>query len=650
MRYDNGLDQFKQWIGTQTEVDFDIETTGLSFQDDVITSMSFGNEQDQFVFETRLLDQEGLEFLLSVLKDSSICKNIHNALFDRTMVYTKYGVHIENVWDTYLVYRLLTGGYRIKKGMGKLDALLTEFGVELDKTVVESFIGNTDEYSETQLDYAAKDVKYLGVLKARQLELIDYVNSLIGKSYKGFDFMNIVKLEHDVQKPIVSIQSTGLIIDEQKWGALTGPAELITADSIKALNQYVLDNVELEWLVANKFVNDEEEIYLTKRQHSLFAKVGKSYDELMQDRDLLVNLGLLRPKHTLEINWASPAQRLRIFRYFIPNLASTDKRSLSRVKHPILKLYSEFNKASKIATSFGAAYLEKYRRPDSAVVCYPKITQIVRTGRMACSEPNLQQLPKTHRCCFKAPTNYKYVCTDYKSQELAVLATISKDPVFMQALSNGWDLHSVCAEMVFGEQWHNATLPDCLFKSNKQTCECPGHKEFRKTIKTVNFGLVYGMTEYKLSDTLDISVKEARDLIAKYFSFFPVIKGVLTKMSAFGLKHDFILTMKPYNRVRWLHEEDDPGRKSRASKNTPIQGASADMAKLALILVQKEIDDNKWDAKVVMAVHDRIDTVVRADQAQAWAKKQMECLEEAAFQILGHRFLKSDLNVNEYWE
>ena len=107
----------------------------------------------------------------------------------------------------------------------------------------------------------------------------------------------------------------------------------------------------------------------------------------------------------------------------------------------------------------------------------------------------MQQIPATneYRNCFVAPEGYVFVSSDYSSQELNVIAYGSQDPVFLKALQNNEDLHSVCAELVFGDVWNKAAEPDCDYVLKREKCNCSAHKKLRTQVKTINFGLAYGM-------------------------------------------------------------------------------------------------------------------------------------------------------------
>jgi hypothetical protein len=103
----------------------------------------------------------------------------------------------------------------------------------------------------------------------------------------------------------------------------------------------------------------------------------------------------------------------------------------------------------------------------------------------------MQQIPAhtKHRSCFEAREGYSFVSCDFSSQELVLIAEDSQEPVWIEAVQKGWDLHSSVAEMVFKKIWKNAALLDCLYYKTKQKCDCPEHKKLRDKIKTINYAL-----------------------------------------------------------------------------------------------------------------------------------------------------------------
>ena len=289
--------------------------------------------------------------------------------------------------------------------------------------------------------------------------------------------------------------------------------------------------------------------------------------------------------------------------------------------------------------------------------------QILNTGRVSSSKPNMQQIPADNkfRNCFIAPKEWVFVSSDYSSQELNVIAYGSQDPVWLEALEKGQDLHSVCASLVYGNGWSSVAEDDCAYMKSKSKCKCPEHKKLRTNVKGINFGLAYGMGPNKLAGTLEISLGDAKKLIQKYFTEFPSIEAFLTTLEQSSLKRGYARTFKPFGRKRFFpgwypNMQYNPSNSAlastigRAGKNTPIQGTSADMTKYALHLIRKEILDNDLPVKLVMTVHDQIDTICREDYSDTWKDQMTALMEKAANLIITNGLLKADTEISDKWK
>lgn len=274
-----------------------------------------------------------------------------------------------------------------------------------------------------------------------------------------------------------------------------------------------------------------------------------------------------------------------------------------------------------------------------------------------------------YRNAFFYLKGWDFVDSDYTGQELALIAESSQDEVWFEAIKEGKDLHSVTASMVFGKAWEKETLSTCAFAANHQKCKCPGHKTMRNKIKTVNFGLAYGMSKYKLSSTLRIPLPEAQQLIDRYFATFPQIGKTLTAFGAFAVCNGYTLTLAPFNRRRefpeWIHVKHkvDFFRRGiervyaleaieRQGKNTPIQGSGADLMKLAMWYTFKEIhlvQKIPHLVHILLNVHDQLTTACHSSMTEYWKVRLDELMCEAALVIVKSGILKADTQVSECW-
>ena len=593
----------------------DTETEGFDFTCKKMIMFQIGDADNQFVIDTRYVS---IEPLRDILESKKITKIFHNAKFDYKFIKKWADIECEEVYDTFLVERILSCGRHI--GYGLKDLCHRYLNVELDKETRNQFIGLQGQaYRDDQIVYGAKDVEYL--CKIRELQL---------PKIKEFKLKKVVKLENRAVLAFADIEYNGIDIDKDKWEVIA-----------KASEQEALDmRDELDNLVS--VVPELSDFVLSHIQGDLFTP----QEELRK----------------VGVKWTSPTQVLKVFQKLVPELEDVNGKKMFKYRrqHKIIDLYVKYKEKMKLATSYGKDFF-KFVSSDGKI--HTQFNQILDTGRVASKKPNMQQIPADNkfRNCFLAPDGWCFVSSDYSSQELNVIAFGSKDPVWIAALEQGQDLHSVCADLVYGQEWIDAAEDDCSFMQNKSKCKCPKHGKLRTNVKTINFGLAYGMGPHKLADTLDISIKEAELLIEKYFAAFPAIGGFLDKLGSFGKKYGYIKTFPPFNRRRWFpswypriykdkSQAFELGSIERASKNTPIQGASADMTKLALVYMRGAIKAGNYPVKIVMTVHDQIDTICEESFADTWSVRMTEIMEQAALKVVTNGLLKADTNISKSWE
>ena len=593
----------------------DTETEGFDFTCKKMIMFQIGDEHQQFVIDTRFIDISPLK---NILESPAITKIFHNAKFDYKFIKKWSGIECDGVYDTFLVERILSCGRHI--GYGLKDLCKRYLNVELNKEIRNQFIGLSGEaYRDDQIVYGAKDVEYLCKLRKLQLPKI-----------QEFKLQRVVELENRAVLAFSDIEYNGIDIDRDAWEVIARASEQ------EALNM----RDKLDDLV--KIVPELSCFVLTHIQGDLFTP----QEELRK----------------VGIKCTSPTQVLKVFQKLVPELEDVNGKKMYKYRrqHKIIDLYVKYKEKMKLATSYGSDFF-KFVSSDGKI--HTQFNQILDTGRVASKKPNMQQIPADNkfRNCFLAPDGWCFVSSDYSSQELNVIAFGSQDPVWIKALKQGQDLHSVCADLVYGQEWADAAEDDCSYMINKSKCKCPRHGRLRTNVKTINFGLAYGMGPHKLADTLDINTKAAEVLIDKYFDAFPAIGGFLDKLGTFGKKYGYIKTFPPYNRRRWfptwyprIYQEKSQafelGSIERASKNTPIQGASADMTKKALILIRDFIKLHNAPVKIVMTVHDQVDTICREDYAQEWVVEMTRLMEQAALEVVTNGLLKADTNISKSWE
>jgi len=612
------IDDVVKYCEDKKVLGVDTETEGFDFTCKKMIMFQIGDENEQFVIDTRAVN---IEPLRNILESRDIVKIFHNAKFDYKFIKRWANIECEGIYDTFLTERVINCG---KDGIkyGLKDVCKKYLNVELNKEVRNQFIGLTGQpFREDQIVYGAKDVEYLIGVRKHQLPLID-----------RYKLNNVVDLENQAVTAFADIEYNGLDLDVEKW------------KKIEAVNMDKANNLETE---LDEIVRNDHRIkHFVSRyiQTDMFTAVENIRD--------------------IDIKWTSPKQVLEVFKCIVPKLENVNGKQMYkyRFKYPLIDKYVKYKEAMKLCTSYGDAF---FKNLSSDNKIHTNFHQILDTGRVSSSKPNMQQIPadNIYRNCFTAPDGWSFVSSDYSSQELNVIAYGSKDPVWMEALKNNQDLHSTCAELVYGEQWLTSGEENCTYLKRKAKCNCPSHKKLRTNVKTINFGLAYGMGPNKLADTLNISMDGAKELIEKYFKEFPAIKGFLDKLGNYGKKYGYIKTFPPYNRKRWFStwypkiwnnksSMMELGSIERASKNTPIQGASADMTKRALVLLRELIKENNLEnqVKLVMTVHDQIDTVCESSFAPSWGRLMKMTMEKAAKEIVTNGLLKAEVSIADCWE
>ncbi len=223
---------------------------------------------------------------------------------------------------------------------------------------------------------------------------------------------------------------------------------------------------------------------------------------------------------------------------------------------------------------------------------------IAATGRLASNNPNLQNIPirtdrgrEIRKAFIPRDDNFLILSADYSQIELRIIAAITLDPGMLEAFKNGEDIHSTTASKVFGVPLADVT------------------SEMRRRAKAVNFGLAYGQSAFGLSQTLGIARGESKEIIDNYFEKFPGIKNYMSDTVAFAQKHGYIETI--LKRRRYLRDINSKNHTVRAAAernaiNSPIQGSAADMIKLAMIHIYKEMLNRKLKSKMLLQVHDEL--------------------------------------------
>lgn len=285
-------------------------------------------------------------------------------------------------------------------------------------------------------------------------------------------------------------------------------------------------------------------------------------------------------------------------------------------KHPIVPLIVEYRTLTKLNSTYVDGLL-KLIHPDGRVHSVFKQTE-TRTGRISSTEPNMQNIPvrkeigRNMRKFFVAEDGYTLLDADYSQIELRVLASVCGDKNMQEAFSEGRDIHTSTAAQVFD-------IPEDFVTP-----------EMRSAAKAVNFGIIYGIGAFSLSKDIGVTVAEAKRYIKNYLDNFPKVSEFMDKTVDDGIKNGYVTTL--FGRRRYIPELSASNKVlqafgKRAAMNAPIQGAAADIIKIAMVRVYKKLREEKLDARLILQVHDEL--IIEAaekdkDRAEKILKDEME--------------------------
>lgn len=504
---------------------------------------------------------------LPLLKDSKII--MHNSSFDLRVLH-KHGINLFK----YKLFDTMIAAHLLDENRSKSLKVLTK---EIFNVEVDHYDENISHYSKEFYDYALADSR-------NTYNLFNYfLPSIISNKKLAKLFFQI---EMPFQKILAMMNINGVDVDVNKY----------------------------------KEVNDKLEQEVLRLNSELLVELGEDYS-------LQVDLWGKPVGVTSSINFNSSQQLIKIFNDLgLEITEKTDSGNLSvgkntinkYKKHPFVKLLYQYKIANKLMNGF-VAPLPDFIQKDNKV--RPSFNDCgARTGRLSCSQPNLQQLPNNRddynpidfRSLFIAPPGYKMLTVDYSGQEVAVAAQVSRDPTLVESLCNGYDMH-----LAIANQFYNLGIPkECLNKSHPDYERYKSeHEDTRKKAKVITFGLMYGKGAYGFSKDFGISEDEAQEIVDKYFAGMPKLKEAIDT-TAEELKRDgYVVNLAGRKRHFESNEQGYyPNSAFRQAFNFKIQGFSADMIRAAMVNTwYRSMKHKAWDLKPIMTVHDEAVYIVKKE-------------------------------------
>jgi DNA polymerase I len=573
-------DQVARWCAEAAGrriVAVDTETTGRDPLVDrlLLVQVAAGEDLPVLVLDAERVDPLVLQPLLV---DPDVLKVFHHAAFDLRFLAVA-GLRVRRVADTMLAQQLLDGGATTPAGLSLAGLASFRLGMELDKSVRESF-EQAGPMTEAQLHYAADDATATwGVFDQQWRELV------------GHGLTRVAQLEFAALPVLADLQLRGVGFDAPRWEALLAGLEA----ELPALE---------ERLQAALVTEDSP--------RDLFGPEPVNLDSPEQLRAALERLGI-----------DLPSTREHVLR--------------DHVGHPAVAALLAYREVAKVTSGWGGEWADRVRHPVTGRV-HPDWRQISGPGRISCSEPNLTQVPKEarYRSCFGGTSPERaLVVADYSQQELRILAAVSGDEALRDVFRRGGDLHRATAAMVFGVA-EDAVAP-----------------VQRVAAKALNFGLVYGMGAAGFARATGMPLRQAQATIDRYFGTFPQVKEWLDEAEASARRTGRVRTA--LGRIRALESTEGL---STAARNAPIQGAGADMTKLALAAVAERLAVRFGSTRgpggttadgLVLVVHDELVAEVPAGDADEAAALVREGMVAAAAEVLGDVPAVVDVEVRPRW-
>src|ERR671917_2189726 len=531
----------------------DIETTNLSPRDGKIRLLQLATPQETFIVDVFAV--RDLSALKSVLEGGPV-KALHNGKFDHSFLWAEHGISLSPLSDTMLAAQILDGG---------------EYGPSYALEAV------AERYLDETVDKSARREDWSGELSGEQLE------------YAARDAAILLPL-HERLKETLEAEELGAV-SEIEFGA------------VAAISEMELAGIKLDvarWRELEKTVRERRDAKALELEAQFPPPEG------------VLPLEGLGP----QLNLNSPQQITDAFRSLGIELPDTRFWTLLKIDHPAAKLLLEYRELQKklgtyLETYAGFIHKETGRIHANFLQCR------VPTGRLACTGPNIQQIPHEDefRRCFVAEEGNVLVIADYSQIELRILAEVSDDPGFVEAFQKGEDLHRVTAATMYGVPMDEVT------------------KEQRSDAKRINFGLMYGRGARSLSAQLGTDEERGRQLIDEYFANYPKVQRFLQRTANRAVRDRTLRTLA--GRVRKFGNipvSDDRGALRREAMNFPIQGSSADIAKLALVYVREELEG--LDARLVNSIHDEFVIECVEEQAETVSEKTQAAMVRAGEDIL----------------
>ena len=531
----------------QSSVCFDTETTGLKSLEVALIGIAFSWEAGKGYYVSFPEDQEETQQILEAFRPFFEHESIEKIGHN-----LKYDIKVLSNYKMPVkgpLFDTMIAHYLINPDMRHGMDILSETYLNYQPVSITQLIGKKGKNQLSMRDVPLKDQTEYAVEDADiTLQLKEFFT-------KELESGNVTRLFNDVELPLVAV---------------------LTAMEIEGIGLNVDFLKELSVDLTNDIQRLEQHIYQQAGEEFNIAS-PKQLGPILFDKLKLVN----RPKKTKTGQYSTAEEVL----------------SYLAKDHPIVADILEYRQYKKLQSTYVDA-LPNEINPKTGRVHTVYAQAVAATGRLSSNNPNLQNIPirtargrQVRKAFVPRDDRYVLLAADYSQIELRIIAALSEEETMIRAFQNGEDIHTSTASKVFNVPIEEVT------------------REQRSNAKTVNFGIIYGVSAFGLSNQTSLTRKESKALIDLYYATYPKLKRYMAKQVDFARAHGYVETV--LQRRRYLKDINSRnaivrGAAERNAVNAPIQGSAADIIKLAMIHIHRRFTKEQFQSKMLLQVHDEL--------------------------------------------
>tara|TARA_B100001057_G_scaffold71327_1_gene65524 strand:- start:175 stop:2988 length:2814 start_codon:yes stop_codon:yes gene_type:complete len=571
----------------QNSVCFDTETTGLDALQSELVGIAFSWEQQKGYYLVLPENRGETQAIIDAFRPF-----FENPQIEKIGHNLKYDLKVLIKYDLKVVAPLY-------------DTMIAHYLINPDMP------HNMDILAETYLNYSPQSI-----------------TELIGKKGKNQGSMSDVPLDQQTEYAVEDADITlQLKYHFETELAEAGTTELFNKVELPLVE--VLTDMEAEGINLNVEFLNQLSMTLTADiavlEKDIFTEVGETFNLASPKQ-----LGLILFE---KLKLVDKPKKTKTGQYS----TAEDILSYLAKDHLVVAKILEWRSIQKLENTYVSA-LPNDLNPQTQRIHTVYNQAVAATGRLSSNNPNLQNIPirtsrgqEVRKAFIPRDNDHILMAADYSQIELRIIAALSKDPAMVKAFQNNEDIHAATASRVFDVPLEKVT------------------REQRSNAKTVNFGIVYGVSAFGLSQQTNLNRTESKELIDTYYSSYPQLKQYISKQVNFAREHGYVVTV--LGRRRYLKDINSQntvvrGASERNAVNAPIQGSAADIIKLAMIQIHRKIKEGNWKSVMLLQVHDELVFDVLKSEKEAF-EKMVKTEMENAFDI-GLPLLV-DIGFGENW-